>query len=195
MKTAFPPLVALLLASSVGCSANAPSADLPADAGAPRDAAGPGAPDDAAPEAALDAAPACNDLSPAAATVDYSLSDLATPPAGTGGTIVDGTYDLTGYTIYGAGSVGAGFTANQSTSIALVIAGGSWSQVQVFDIENTTSTVNTNYSAAAADASVTLTPTCPSGPATTGTYTATPTALELVTRSSGFVISETFAKQ
>ena len=143
----------------------------------------------------VDAGPACNDLAPAAPSVDYSLSDDASPAAATGGAIADGTYYLTGYTIYGAGSVGQGFTANQATSVTLVIAGGSWTQVQVYLIENTSSTVSSDFAVTTSDASVTLTPSCPAGSATTGTFTATATALQLVTNTSGFVVSETFAKQ
>ena len=80
---------------------------------------------------------------------------------------------------------------------ALVVAGTSWTQVQVFDIENTTSTVSTNWAAAVSGTTaITLTPSCPQGaPATNATYEATGSALQLIYSTGGFTVSETFAKQ
>ena len=181
--------------SAAPASAGPADASNRADASSPqKDAAASGTSDDA--EITIDAGPACNDLAAAAPSVDYSLSDQGSPPAATGGTIADGTYYLTSYTIYGAGSVGGGFVANQATSVTLVVAGASWTQVQVYSIENTVSTVSTNLTAAVSGTAIALTPSCPQGaPATNGTYDATATAIQLVTSTGGFTLSETFAKQ
>ena len=202
---AVPPF-AVFLTFAAGCGSSAPAASSPPDAAAPLDAAvappppGDGNASDAnASDAGVDASvyvgPACNDLAAAAPAVSYSLSDQAAPAAATGGAIADGTYYLTGYTIYGAGSVGPGFTANQATSITLEIAGSAWKQVQVIAIEGTTSTVSATYAATVSGASITLAQSCPPGAPTEGSYTATPAAIQLVTHTSGFVLSETFARQ
>jgi hypothetical protein len=192
-----------LFVSLVVCSSACVSAAAPATGG-DAGATGPsGTEKDASPTPSVDAGvitvdagPACNDLAATAPPVNYTLSSQGSPAAVTGGTIADGTYDLTSYTIYGAGSVGGGFVANQATSVTLVVAGTSWNQVQVFDIENTTSTVSTNWAAAVSGTAITLTPSCPQGaPATDATYEATDTALQLIYSTGGFTVSETFAKQ
>jgi hypothetical protein len=67
--------------------------------------------------------------------------------------------------------------------------------VQVYSIDNTTSTVATNFAVTTSGTSIVLTPSCPPEAATNGTYSATPTAIEIVSQTSGFVIGETFAKQ
>lgn len=204
MKTSSLPILAILLASAeVACSSAAPSVQpIVADAGAPGDAAlptsdsdagGSGGTGDAA--VTLDAAPSCNEIAASAPSVPYSLSSSASPAAATGGAIADGTYYLTAYTVFGAGSVGAGFIANQATSLTLEISAGTWSQAQVFTIEGTTSAVRSNLDVTTSGTSITLTPSCPGGAATTGSYTATSTAIQFVSQTSGFVVSETFAKQ
>jgi hypothetical protein len=192
-------LVSLVVSSAACVSAAAPGTGGDAGATGPS-----GTEKDASPAPSVDAGvitvdagPACNGLAASAPPVNYTLSSQGSPAAVTGGTVADGTYDLTSYTIYGAGSVGGGFVANQATSVTLVIAGTSWNQVQVFDIENTTSTVSTNWAAAVSGTSaITLTPSCPQGaPATNATYEATDSALQLIYSTGGFTVSETFAKQ
>jgi hypothetical protein len=195
-------LFALLIGVFACSSSSMPvSGDLDADVKSPANDAAPVStstpPQDAAPvEIFLDGGPVCNTLTAAAPLVNYSLSDQASPAAAaTGGTIADGTYYLTSYTIYGAGSVGGGFTANQATSVTLSIAGSAWTQVQVYSIENTMSTVSTNFTAALSGTALTLTPTCPQGAPTNATYEATSTALQVVSSTGGFTVSELFAKQ
>jgi hypothetical protein len=199
MKNISAYVLAILIASSGCSSAPAPSSEGPLDAGHAQIDAAPisssDSPDADAGVITVDAGPACNDLVAAAPSVNYSLSDQGSPPAATGGTIVDGTYYLTSYTIYGAGSVGPGFTANQATSVTLEIAGTAWTQVQVYLIESTSSTVSTNFVAAVSGTAITLTPSCPEGPPTNATYDATSSAIQLVANTGGFTLSEKFVKQ
>lgn len=147
-------------------------------------------------DASDDAPPPCNSLAASAPVVNYSLSNDGTPAAQTGGTIADGTYYLTSYTIYGAGSVGGGFTADQATSLTVQVSGQTWNQIQVFQIEGTTATVTTNYALSTTTSSLSLTPSCPAGAdPVSGTFTATATDLQVVTSTGGFTLSEVFAKQ
>jgi hypothetical protein len=184
MKTAFYLLALLLPAGSVACSSSSAASSTDADAHASSTDAG----------QSDDGPPPCNDVAASAPLVNYSLSSEGQPPADMGGTIADGTYYLTGYTIYAGGSVGAGYVANQATSLTLVVAGSSWTQVQTFKIEGTTDTVTANYTASTIGAALTLTPTCPAGPAITESYTATATAIQLDTVDD-FPLSETLVKQ
>jgi len=184
MKNAFGFLLALpvfaLATGGLACSSSS-GATSAHDAGATADTGS-------------DAPPPCNTVAAAAPVVPYSLSSLGGPPADTGGTIADGTYYLTGYTIYAGGSVGSGYVANQATSLTLVVAGANWTQVQVFQIENTTDTVATNYAVSTIGSSITLTPTCPAGAPINASYTSTGTAIQLDTVND-FPLSETLAKQ
>lgn len=86
---------------------------------------------------------ACNTLEPPSASIDQNAVS-GDPPAGTGGTIQDGTYDLVGASVY-VGIAGVpGLTGNRYRGV-LQIAGTVLSRTLVFT--NTSNATNTTAQA------------------------------------------------
>jgi hypothetical protein len=126
---------------------------------------------------------ACNTLADVGTPVTPSCA-TGTIPAGTGGTIVDGTYTLTSQTYYGV----TGCPSEPVTG-TIEIAGGCIQSVDSLPIPVTGAQTYT-----VAGASITVTPTCidvgiDAGGLTvdflTKTFTATPTTFTVFTKNSG----------
>jgi hypothetical protein len=102
----------------------------------------------------------CNDLVITGQTVDR-IGVLGDPPAGKGGTIVDGTYVLTDYSVFvGAGGVGGptGITAKG----AIRFTGGRVDELLEFGGTGNPSVVSTSSSYGATAATFATTQLCPS---------------------------------
>jgi hypothetical protein len=126
---------------------------------------------------------ACNAITNVGTPVTPTCNPAAVP-AGTGGTIVDGTYTLTSQTYYGSATC----ETNPLTA-TLEIAGGCIQEVSTFDRPVTVSTAAT-----VSGANITLTVNCvdlgtdagqPSFDVMTNTFTATPTTFTLFIKNSG----------
>jgi hypothetical protein len=136
-------------------------------------------------------APACNQLADDAPT--YSMTFAAgTPPAPSGGTIVDGTYLLSRQTVYAMSSM----PATEVGRAKVEISGNTWQSVMAilpYDInpgEHTTSTISVqgNY--------LTLTRTCPSvGQPERAAYTADDGSLTLFFVDQGITAETVFTRQ
>ena len=188
------PLVFLsLLLLAPACSSRSPGDGAHADAGpdGASDARSPEEAGDAAGDAAIDAPTACNTLANSAAPIPV-VEVAADPPAPEGGTVVDGTYALTGAVIY-TGSAGPTGTSG-TTQTTLEITGSTIQVVSTGDPTTRTVTFTTSgTSLASVD-------TCPDTDSHPGTYTATPTTfvveLDGGTDDAGArTLVETFTKQ
>lgn len=117
----------------------------------------------------------CNDIVLTSFLVDR-IGLNGDPPVGTGGTIVDGTYDLTRFDVYvGVGGVGGptGITA-QST---IRVAGTTLDQVILYTGSGAPQEIRSTYSFAASGATLALTSICPAGGVSSRQFTANGTTL------------------
>lgn len=121
----------------------------------------------------------CNEIQTTGSVVDR-IGVVGEPPVSTGGTIIDGTYELSVYAVYvGAGGVAGptGITAKAS----LLIAGGRFDDVlELGGSGKTTSTTRTNSAYAITGASLASTELCPRvGGGKTRQFTATDSSVVL----------------
>lgn len=120
----------------------------------------------------------CNDLVIASQTVDR-IGVLGEPPAGRGGTIVDGTYQLTDYSVFvGAGGVGGptGITAKG----AIRITAGTLDELYEFGGSGNPSVRSASSTYSATAATFATTELCPrAGVGATRQYTSNDTVLVL----------------
>ena len=165
-------LIALALATSLLAACSSTSNSSLDDGGAGRDAlAASDAPVDASADGAGDAAMACNDVVNSAPVV--AVTQIADdPPASSGGTIADGTYELTAVAIYTGASGPTGPSGTEQTTV--VVSGATFQVVSAGQPPRRTLTLATSGTA------FTATDTCPDSTVTTGTYTATATGLTIV---------------
>jgi len=121
----------------------------------------------------------CNALQTTGSVVDR-IGVVGDPPVSSGGTVIDGTYELSIYSVYvGAGGVGGptGITAKSN----LLVAGGRIDDVlELGGSGKTTSTTRTNSSYAITGASLASTELCPTvGGGKTRQFTATDSSVTL----------------
>jgi hypothetical protein len=187
-------LIALALVTSLlaACSSSSSGSSLDDGGTGVRDAlSASDSPVDAPADATPDGAISCNTISNAASVVTV-MQVAADPPASNGGTIADGTYEMTAVTIYtGAdGPTGASGTAQTTVDVS----GATLQVVTAGEPPTRTVTLATSGTA------FTATDTCPDTTVTTGTFTATATSLTFVlpggTDDAGArTVVETFTKE
>jgi hypothetical protein len=127
-----------------------------------------------------DSGAACNDVVLTGVLVDrigFNSSD--SPPVGVGGTVVDGTYDLTSYSVYvGAGGV-AGPTGISARG-SIRISGGKLDEITEFSGSGPTTQVRKSSGYSAASATFATTEICPNvGGGSQRQFTATDPLLTL----------------
>lgn len=132
-------------------------------------------------DAASDSGGACNSVAKSGPVVTITCASGAVP-AGTGGTIVDGTYNLTAHVRYLADGGACSGGTDQSTE---VIAGTSVQVIGGTGALSGTITVS--------GAMLTFNITCPSAASGVDTFTATPTTLTIFDAMAGRVY--TYTKQ
>jgi hypothetical protein len=197
MRTSlFVPLAAAAFASFGACSSEAPKrpAVLTDGTGGPTVSGGSGG-GDAGPSDAgvVDSGDggACTDLETSSVEVDQNAV-TGDVPAGTGGTITDGEYDLTDATVYVGVSGLPGPTGTRYRE-TLRITGTKLERVLVITTSaGATSTTASSGLLMPSGTSATIALTCPAGLQETVTYSATATGLtlsNLVTKES-FVFSK-----
>lgn len=191
-----------VLALAAGCSSSS-GGSTPSDAGSDHDAGsetadgatpvdGGSSDRDAAADAPSEAAPAvCNLLANSAPVITYAQVNQD-PPAPQGGTMVDGTYEMTAANIYTGPAGPSGPSGMSQTTIE--ITGGTIQIVSVGQPTTRTVTIATSGT------SFTATDTCPDSTVTRGSYTATPTTILIFldggTDDAGArTVVETFTKQ
>jgi hypothetical protein len=139
-------------------------------------------PADGATDAATDG-PICSSITNAAPAVTTEVADSSTPPTGTGGTIVSGTYYVTKVTSYGGAAQCAGLTVSGETVVTAQGTSGSSLGVITYNIPGFGSaTQTTSASYTTSGSTVTFTSTCPTSDAgiSQPSYTATSTTLTLI---------------
>ena len=131
--------------------------------------------------------PACNTLVNDGPTVSLMLSTATAPPA-TGGTVVDGTYVLSGATAYTNGGVTAPPTSFRAV---MQIAGNIMQQVGTFNgaEQRYTSTFSTSGS------NVTTMDTCPAPKTATHQFIATATNIHIIDSSAVGTVEQTYTKR
>jgi hypothetical protein len=109
--------------------------------------------------AVADSGAACNDVALTGVLVDR-IGINGDPPVGVGGTVVDGTYDLTGYSVYvGAGGV-AGPTGISARG-TIRISGGRIDEITEFSGSGPTTQARKSSGYSAASATFATTEICP----------------------------------
>ncbi len=146
---------------------------------------------EASAEATADAALSCNTIANPAPVVTV-MQVAADPPASNGGTIADGTYEMTAVAIYTGADGPSGASGTAQTTV--VVSGATLQVVNGGEPPTRTVTLATSGTA------FTATDTCPDSTVTTGTFTATATSLTIVlpggTDDAGArTVVETFTKQ
>ena len=167
-----------------------PAGNAPVQPGVGNVPGGGGDPDASAAEAGVDGslpdAGTCNDVILSGVTIDR-LGVLGDPPAGNGGTVIEGTYDLTSASVY-VGVSGAPGPTGISYQSTIVVAGTTIQKVlRVQSSAAPPEEDRVTDSFAALGGTLTLTRVCPTGGQEQLSYTATPTSLTLtsnVTRES-----------
>jgi hypothetical protein len=186
-------LIALALVTSVlaACSSTSGSSLDDGGTGAHDALSASDSPVDAPAEATADAAISCNTIVNSAPVVTV-MRVAADPPTSNGGTIADGTYEMTAVTIYtGAdGPTGASGTAQTTVVVSH----------DTFQVVNSAEPPTRTVTLATSGSEFTATDTCPDSTVTTGTFTATATSLIIVlaggTDEAGArTVVETFARQ
>jgi hypothetical protein len=136
--------------------------------------------------------PSCNDLVlDAPAFVLHS--DPGAAPAATGGTIVDGTYFVTGATMYGQSLSDLPFGRHKAQ-----ISGSTWQEVESVDSEpgGVNPDEHRTFSLTSTGTSLTLSRSCPSGSETAVLqYSAEGSRLTVYVRDHGVVFANVFTRQ
>jgi len=133
-------------------------------------------------DAGTDGPVTCNDITVTGAVVDQNAV-TGDPPAGSGGTIVDGTYDLTDSTSYvGNGAIGP---TGVSFKESIRITGGTLEQYRQTTTSSGTTSLRAAYTMALNNSTVSLAETCPTPSlAQQWTFTVTGSQLALISPTS-----------
>jgi hypothetical protein len=178
--------VFLILGGAAACSSKesrpVPAVDgtakVPNNAGDTEGGVDASARDSSVDAAVADTGAACNDVVLTGVLVDRTGVN-GDPPVGLGGTVVDGTYDLTGYSVYvGVGGVAGptGITARGT----IRIAGGKLDEITELSGSGPTTQVRKSSGYSAAAATFATTEICPSvGGGSQRQFTATDPLLTL----------------
>jgi hypothetical protein len=133
-------------------------------------------------DAGTDGPAVCNDITLTGAIVDQTAV-TGDPPAGAGGSIVDGTYDLTDSSSYvGNGAIGPTGTSIKET---IRIAAGTLQQYRQTTTSSGTTSLRASYTMAVNNSTVSLAETCPTASlAQQWTFTVTGSQLALISPTS-----------
>ncbi len=185
-------LLALALVTSLLAACSSTSGSSLEDGGAGgRDAlSASDSPVDAPAEATADAAAFCNTVVNSAPVVTV-MQVAADPPALNGGSIADGTYEMTAVAIYTGADGPTGASGTAQTTV--VVSGATLQVVSAGEPPTRTVTLATNGTA------FTATDTCPDSTVSNGTFSANATSFSIVlpggTDDAGArTVVETFTK-
>lgn len=172
-------VAATVLGLAAACSDDPPSRPPVTEDGTPSGSAGSGGGAPATPgDGGSSDAGACTDLAATGAQIAQQVTNIDGPPLGAGGTVVDGTYDVTDSTFYG-GALALPGPSGASYQGSIRITGPKFERHLVF--RNTAGAVIENVvrgTIATGDASV-ITLDCPVAAQEQITYTATTTSLTI----------------